>query len=310
MNPDQPAPIDTLYQGYSRGLYKITGEESFDNIEDMLSADSSANNSTSVQVASDSLSSGYDPSTTIQTTGSLQAGKSQYDNTVPGYILGVDPTSGLAKLYIGDITNYLNWDGETITLSGNVQILDDTSTLRLQVFDAGGSGGATFVFYATDGSTQETVINSDGIIVNGPIGIVVTTGPIDARGGSKQLNPVATNNYDLGNTGTPLRWRTIYLVNAPDVSSDSRDKTDIAPLDSGLNEIWLLNPVTFKRTGEERTHLGFLAQDVIEVLPEIVSGSEATRYGLSHEELIPVLVKAIQELTQRVIDLENNPMLT
>lgn len=50
-------------------------------------------------------------------------------------------------------------------------------------------------------------------------------------------------------------------------------------------------------------HLGFLAQDMEKLVPEVVvkdtkkDGSEI--YGLKYAELIPVLVKAIQELNEK-----------
>lgn len=316
---DEPAPIDTLYQSYGRGLYKITGEEQEDDIINSLGSNSGANNSTSVTMGAENLGSGYDTSTTIQTTGSLQSGKQQYNNLVPGYILGVDPTSGLAKLYIGNTINYLNWDGTTMTLSGNQSIYDANGTLRLQVFNATGPSGASFIFYAEDGTTQQLIMTALGINLNGSNGLTLSNSSLlTARGGittqgatitSGSLNPSAHNTYNIGNSSGPLRWQTIYLINAPDVSSDARYKLDVKPLAYGLDEVCRLHSISFKREGDGRTRLGFLAQSVRTVIPEVVSGAEETSYGVAYEELIPVLVNAIRELEQRVVDLEDNDAL-
>lgn len=116
---------DALYQSYDKGLYKLTGSEQSDSIMDMIQADPSVNNSANVTVSASDLGSGVDTSTAIQTTGSFQAGKKLYDNTVPGFILGVDPKDGNAKFFIGNSTNYMQWDGTSFIVkatSSNLQI--------------------------------------------------------------------------------------------------------------------------------------------------------------------------------------------
>jgi len=69
----------------------------------------------------------------------------------------------------------------------------------------------------------------------------------------------------------------------------------------GLREIEKLKPVYYvhKQDAENRKQIGFIAQDVEKVVPEIVGGSEGS-LGLSYERLTAVLVKAVQELELRV----------
>ena len=60
-----------------------------------------------------------------------------------------------------------------------------------------------------------------------------------------------------------------------------------------------LNPVRFDYktdTTDNSSRLGFIAQEVLPIVKESVSGSEDTNYGLSMTELIPVLVNAIKDL--------------
>jgi hypothetical protein len=118
-----PEPTDTLYQAYDRGLYKLTGSEMQDNILDAaLNADSGANNSKNVQTSASDLGSGVSTATTTQASGSQQQGKTTFDNTVPGFILGFDPVDGFAKFYIGNASHYLNWDGSNLTVTGNLVV--------------------------------------------------------------------------------------------------------------------------------------------------------------------------------------------
>lgn len=90
-------------------------------------------------------------------------------------------------------------------------------------------------------------------------------------------------------------------------ASDERAKKDIADISYGLDTIEKIRPVSYKyKQGEDCTKLGFIAQEIKEHLPEVVDGSDETSYGVSYDELVPVLVKAVQELSARVKELEDN----
>jgi hypothetical protein len=92
--------------------------------------------------------------------------------------------------------------------------------------------------------------------------------------------------------------------------SDYNLKDDIFELKYGLNDILELKPVeyTYKSNGSKQ--LGFIAQDIGTILPEVVSFEESM--SVNYQAIIPVLTKAIQEqnllikaLEQRIINLEN-----
>lgn len=65
------------------------------------------------QIASGSLLSSLNQAINV-----VQSGKAQFTNVDTGYILGLD--KGVAKFYIGDATNYLNWTGSALTISGSL----------------------------------------------------------------------------------------------------------------------------------------------------------------------------------------------
>ena len=93
-------------------------------------------------------------------------------------------------------------------------------------------------------------------------------------------------------------------------SSDARLKKDINPLPYGLKEVIDLNPVSFfwkDNTTDSSRNIGFIAQELKKIIPESVFGEEENTYlSINSTYLIPVLVKAIQELTKRIELLENN----
>ena len=81
-------------------------------------------------------------------------------------------------------------------------------------------------------------------------------------------------------------------------NSDIRLKNVISPIDSAVDKLTTLNPVIFswKSDDTNKENIGLIAQDVKEVLPQVIDTNEDGFLGVRYLELVPVLVKAIQEL--------------
>ena len=117
--------------------------------------------------------------------------------------------------------------------------------------------------------------------------------------------------YDLGLSGN--RWNSVWAVDGTINTSDARLKEGIADLSYGLSEIMELKPVSFswRDRPEAGTRLGLIAQDVQPVMSEVVADQElvveegdygptfstkpAENLGIYYSQLVPVLIKAVQE---------------
>tara|TARA_R100001082_G_scaffold111238_1_gene94352 strand:+ start:8429 stop:10681 length:2253 start_codon:yes stop_codon:yes gene_type:complete len=146
------------------------------------------------------------------------------------------------------------------------------------------------------------------------------------------------NNVCLGDNDIA----NLYCADTSISSSDKRDKTDVVNFTVGLDWINKLQPVTYrwdKRSWyteynddgsikssttpdgtkkRSRIHIGFLAQDFIEVEKQFGYGtskdtmlvanqnedSSNPSYGLKYERLVPILTNAIKELSAKVTTLE------
>ena len=89
-------------------------------------------------------------------------------------------------------------------------------------------------------------------------------------------------------------------------SSDERLKTNILPFTkSVLPELSRLGIVSYawKETGEQ-VKAGFTAQNMQSVFPELVEANDAGILGIKTLELMPYVVKGIQELTDKTEDLQ------
>lgn len=88
--------------------------------------------------------------------------------------------------------------------------------------------------------------------------------------------------------------------------SDSRLKQNIISIDNSLEKIEGLRGVSYELKADPGVpHLGLIAQEVQSIVPEVVSHDEASdMYKVSYQSLIPVLIEAVKELSDRVKKLE------
>jgi hypothetical protein len=182
---------------------------------------------------------------------------------------------------------------------------------------AGGSG-ALWVNGATIIGGSNSFLGaggpSSGLVVEGKTGIGTSTPyakltiwGADTSANTKSLvvaSAASTTLLAVSNDGNATLFGTLTQ------GSDRRLKENITALaDSyGLAAITQLNPVSFNRIDQpgSRAQLGFIAQDVQPILPELVSTSSATALTpdgtltLNYIDIIPAMVKAIQELAGKI----------
>ena len=201
------------------------------------------------------------------------------------------------------------------------------------------SYGGKVSIYQGSFDLSDTILNVvGGVTFSRFNGTLVTTGGVNASG---SVAPSRDNVYDLGYSFR--RWDDVYATNSTIQTSDRNYKTHISGSDLGLDFINTLNPVKYQfiSGSSGRTHYGLIAQEVSESLTSssihtdnfagyvstdiYVSGSELydnkriseenidtgsltfdhTSYGLRYTEMIAPMIKAIQELSAKVTELEN-----
>ena len=91
-----------------------------------------------------------------------------------------------------------------------------------------------------------------------------------------------------------------FIIRTP---SDERLKTDVQPISYGLDTVNTFRPVSYKWVEPETygagRSIGLIAQEVALLVPEAVSagGDDNKTLSLDYQKLVPVLAKAIQELS-------------
>jgi len=251
------------------------------------------------------------------TSGVLTPSRLQWNNTT--FRLGIGQNPPTAKLHLTDtfgtnLTTGLQLDGLGSAANNVAPIsfftqstnwgTQHTANIAAGIFD--GADGGAYLRFSTQSGENASVTERLRITNLGNVGIG-TTSPTEKLHvvGNARITAVGAgtfaNNLNITSDGT--------LTTA---TSDEKYKYNILPITYGLNTILQLNPVNFQWIKGEENDLGFIAQDVAEIIPEAVNTNWNSDLLMRYESIIPILTKAIQEqqslikaLEQRILILEN-----
>ena len=121
------------------------------------------------------------------------------------------------------------------------------------------------------------------------------------------------DNWGIGSR--PTSWKTVnrgsFLTFGFEDWSDRRSKSAIVEIDNAVDKVKAIGGYTYWKVGSEVREAGVIAQDVLEVFPEAIGGTEEG-YSVKPAALIGLLSKAVKEqqemidaLTARIEALEN-----
>ena len=142
--------------------------------------------------------------------------------------------------------------------------------------------------------------------------------------GSDAINKMWSNSFVVSNSSdsTNYNFREIYLSGNQHLyfanganqaylhlngswtnASDIAYKKDIEDITYGIDTVKKLKPRKYKHKGTNDDDIGFIAQEIESVVPEVVSGDDGSK-GVSYGNLTATLTKALQELIAKVETLE------
>jgi hypothetical protein len=176
------------------------------------------------------------------------------------------------------------------------------------------TGNQNTMIGARSGGDLTTGSNNTTLGRDAGFGLTTGSNNIVIGAGAQASLPGINGEVTVGNlTNTSYR---IYSAGWSNIS-DARDKANVEDLALGLDFVKSLRPVRFEwkfrgdggRDGE--TDIGFLAQEVLDAQKEadadyaqFVNESNPDQLMLTQARLFPVLVKALQEMSEKVEQLE------
>ena len=119
--------------------------------------------------------------------------------------------------------------------------------------------------------------------------VMTGTGTADTLNGEANLTFDGTT---LAVTGAITATTTITASGNITAYSDERLKSDVATIDNALDKVMNLRGVTFTKNAEKG--MGVIAQEVEQVIPEVVSDGEYK--SVAYGNMVGLLIEAVKEL--------------
>ena len=236
-------------------------------------------------------------------------------NTAVGHSAMLDTTDGDTNTAIGASALRVNQSGDRNTAVGYESLYN--SNVDMDTFNVGvgyQSGRAMTTGYFNTvlggeaGKSITTAVNNTCVGTSAGNGSITVYSNNTCLGYNAQTATNAGNSVTLGDSNiSSLRCNTTSISSLSDV----RDKTEIVNIPVGLDFVNNLRPVKFKwqrRKPDEndgKIRAGFIAQELQEAQKNnkylnLVLEDDPNKLEASPANLIPVLVKAIQELSAEV----------
>ena len=269
----------------------------------------------------------------------LAANTTGNTNTAVGFAALNANTQGNSNTAIGSSALIANTTGGNNTAVGRASLTasitgnNNTAVGSGSLFTADGAASNTAIGYAalfsnTTGNSNTGV--GDNALTNnttGDFNVAVGTNALTSNisgSGNTAISPVnssgtyspvfnpttQSHRFCMGSTSVT----NAYIQVAWTVVSDARDKINFAPVPHGLAFVNQLNPTQFQfavsrtdPTPHGPVRYGFKAQEILALEgnnPVIIDAEDPEKLRYQGESLVPVLVKAIQELSARIEALE------
>jgi len=241
-------------------------------------------------------------------------------NTANGYAALDANTIGVRNVAIGAATLQSNTSGDSNTAIGyaalNANTIYDNNIAigDIALFNSNDGSdniaiGNSSLFYLQAGS-HNTVIGDHALFYNTEGSFNVGIGD---SVGSSTLE--ISNEVNIYNGSVTARFQG--AASAWTFVSDARDKNNIQDLTLGLDFVIALKPRKFNwnlrnsEVDKGKPAAGFIAQEVLETIKtfnasytNLIDANDPNQYTFAQANMIPMLVKAIQELAAKVEALE------
>ncbi len=325
---------NNLFMGSRAGRYSVAGENNvFLGVNAGMGNDSGSGNTFIGYRSGENNTTGY--SNVFISTGSGINNTSGYSNVLIGDQAGVNNTTGYENVVIGRIAGFSNQTGSHNVFLGYAAGYGETGSNRLHI------GYPTLIYGEFDnrrvgiGTTNPvSILQAAGDLVLGndanntkfifhsrtaANGDFLNITSDDANGNWKWSDGIIlTRNGNVviggGNAGSFRLYvtGTAYSTGGWQ-ASDARFKEDVSEIDGALSSVMAMQGVSYRWKQEDYPekhfpdgrHYGVIAQEIEEVLPEVVMQVSEDEKAVSYTELVPVLIEAVKE-QQSLISLQQS----
>ena len=239
---------------------------------------------------------------------SLEASTTSSDNVAIGFTALDNNTTGSDNVAVGNNALDANTTAGNNTGVGHNALKSNTEGFENTAF--GNAAGCSINI-----GDQNVAIGSHALnnLTEGNNNVAL--GRYAGADAVRNINGTCTNNIVIGNTSHTNAYIKIDWT----VTSDLRDKTEIADVPHGLDFVNQITPIKYRfKTSRENdtpngaTRYGFKAQEILALEgenPVLVNNGDADNLSLTSAYLLPVLVNAIKELKAEIDELKKRSLI-
>lgn len=248
-----------------------------------------------------------------------------YDNI--GQVMGVDPSPFNGGFSINMYAPQAKSAGQTLLSMKTVYDDGNASSLAMSGTTAG--SGTIPLVNLSAGSSNGTLNLGPGITPSntGPLASCLSSetesrldlrGPSNLGGPTYAMSLITNNSSARVGIGTTTPSQALHVVGnicytgTIGACSDLRYKKDIGAIHDPIGTLTRLRGITYKWKQQEfpnlqfdgQNHLGFIAQEVRELLPSAVLEDAEGNLSVDYSRLTPLLVEAVKEQQEKIGDLD------
>jgi hypothetical protein len=191
-------------------------------------------------------------------------------------------------------------DALKLTATGAATFAGDLSAQRLDAVDAAANNrAAAFIRTQNNTTYNSSVLNIQG----------------DRTTSNSSYNLIAAANGDSsGQFAVRDSGNVVHTNNSYGAISDQKLKENIVDATAKLQKLNQVRIVNFNRIGNEQKQIGVIAQELEQIFPSMIEvaidrdaeGNDlgTTTKSVKYSVFVPMLIKAVQELTARIAALE------
>ena len=243
----------------------------------------------------------------------------------PSYVWGTNGSDSYMRTYsTGSLSvNYANSagsapaNGGTSTYSSYLNPISGASSYKLaytadsQRTNAG-EWGRVVMYYPPNGQTYGVRVDradyadsAGSCSGNSASSSTVTINyDNDSNSTYQMLWGSGTSVYGTGGIYCNPYTDTLY-AGTIQATSDIRVKTDIKTIDNALDKTLRMRGVSYTRTDSHQDQIGVIAQEIQQIIPQVVSEGNDGMLTVAYGNIVGVLIEAIKELNAKVEDLQN-----
>lgn len=219
-------------------------------------------------------------------------------NTSGGVITGTLPLTPDVGTYIEFIDAGETWETNDLIINGNSELINglnenficDVSAMKVEmVFVSSAYGWQVSVVAASSASGTSVAISND-------TSTNIERYPTFSESTSGTASTIYTSNTKFKYNPSTGQVEAVAFNS----TSDARKKTNVVDLEKGLVTVLNMNPKTFELIETGNEGIGFIAQDLMTVLPEVVSADSEGMLSVNYGVIVAVLVNAIKELKSEI----------